>query len=217
MSDRLVATLPPMASRKEEIVRIAGELFAARGYVSTTVREIGERAGILSGSLYHHFESKEAIADHILTGYYTGMDEKFHAVVATSKDPADALAGIIREAYRGIAEQPNAVALIANSGDHLMASGRFPHIVKLNEELERIWLAVLRDGIKRKVFRETIDPRLIHIFIRDALWVTIRWWRPDGKYSIDEVADRYIDMLLGGILSGPAAASRKRAAARKKS
>ena len=33
------------------------------------MREIADAAGILSGSLYHHFDSKESIGDEILSGF----------------------------------------------------------------------------------------------------------------------------------------------------
>ena len=48
-----------MATRREELLQIAGALFAQRGFKNTTVRDIADAAGILSGSLYHHFDSKE--------------------------------------------------------------------------------------------------------------------------------------------------------------
>ena len=48
-------------------MQLAGELFAQKGYRATTVREIADAAGILSGSLYHHFDSKESIGDEILS------------------------------------------------------------------------------------------------------------------------------------------------------
>src|ERR1700682_2531562 len=53
--------------RRQEILSAAARLFASEGVVSTTVRDIGRVAGILSGSLYHHFPSKESMVDEILS------------------------------------------------------------------------------------------------------------------------------------------------------
>ena len=50
------------ASRKADILDLAAGLFALQGVDKTTVREIGAAAGILSGSLYHYFDSKESIS-----------------------------------------------------------------------------------------------------------------------------------------------------------
>jgi AcrR family transcriptional regulator len=47
-------------ARREEILATAATMFASAG-MRTTLRDIGDACGILPGSLYHHFESKEAI------------------------------------------------------------------------------------------------------------------------------------------------------------
>ena len=54
------------SERRDEILAIAAQLFAERGFAATTVREIADAAGILSGSLYHHFDSKESMVDELV-------------------------------------------------------------------------------------------------------------------------------------------------------
>ena len=49
----------PPNSRRDELLELAATMFAERGLRATTVRDIADGAGILSGSLYHHFASKE--------------------------------------------------------------------------------------------------------------------------------------------------------------
>jgi TetR/AcrR family transcriptional regulator, cholesterol catabolism regulator len=61
------------------VVQLAGELFAQKGFRATTVREIAEAAGILSGSLYHHFDSKESIGDEILSGFINDVLADYRA------------------------------------------------------------------------------------------------------------------------------------------
>ncbi len=50
-----------ISERKQQILDIAARLFARNGYRGTSIREIGEQAGILGGSLYHHIKSKDAL------------------------------------------------------------------------------------------------------------------------------------------------------------
>lgn len=52
--------------RRDEIRRVAAQLFEASGYSATTMNNIADAVGVLPGSLYHHFESKEEIAVEIL-------------------------------------------------------------------------------------------------------------------------------------------------------
>jgi AcrR family transcriptional regulator len=55
-------------ARREEILQTAGALFASSG-IRTSLHEIAEASGILPGSLYHHFESKEAIVIELVQRY----------------------------------------------------------------------------------------------------------------------------------------------------
>ncbi|NLA37272.1 MAG: helix-turn-helix transcriptional regulator, partial [Actinobacteria bacterium] len=57
---------PSPATRRDELLGLAATMFAERGLRATTVRDIADSAGILSGSLYHHFASKEAMVDEVL-------------------------------------------------------------------------------------------------------------------------------------------------------
>lgn len=62
-SDALSARGPEDGSspRRQQIVEIAARLFARNGYRGTSIRDIGEQAGVLGGSLYHHIKSKDAL------------------------------------------------------------------------------------------------------------------------------------------------------------
>ena len=70
------------AERRAEVLAAAAELFASRGYVATTVREVAEAAGMLGGSLYYHFDSKESMIDEILSGFLTDMWADYDRIMA---------------------------------------------------------------------------------------------------------------------------------------
>lgn len=54
------------AERRNEILDVAEELFATKGYEKTSTNDILERVGIARGTLYYHFKSKEEILDSII-------------------------------------------------------------------------------------------------------------------------------------------------------
>ena len=64
---RLGATLRDRRHRRRAVRR-------RKGYASTTVREIADAAGILSGSLYHHFDSKESMIEALLRDFLERID-----------------------------------------------------------------------------------------------------------------------------------------------
>jgi AcrR family transcriptional regulator len=59
--------------RREEILETAASLFASSG-IRTSLKEIGDACGILPGSLYHHFDSKEAIIVELVQRYRDELD-----------------------------------------------------------------------------------------------------------------------------------------------
>jgi AcrR family transcriptional regulator len=70
-------------ARREEILETAGSLFASSG-LRTSLRDIADACGILPGSLYHHFESKEAIIVELVQRYRDELD-------GVAKEALDAL------------------------------------------------------------------------------------------------------------------------------
>jgi len=61
------------SERREEILATAASLFASSG-IRTSLKEIGDACGILPGSLYHHFESKDAIVIELVQRYRDELD-----------------------------------------------------------------------------------------------------------------------------------------------
>jgi AcrR family transcriptional regulator len=69
-------------ARRSEILETAAALFASSGYVSTSLKDIADACGILPGSLYHHFESKEALVIELLERYQSELDSIGNAALA---------------------------------------------------------------------------------------------------------------------------------------
>jgi AcrR family transcriptional regulator len=64
----------PGGGRRAEILACAARLFASSGSAGTSLKDVAEACGILPGSLYHHFESKEAILLELLIGYQSELE-----------------------------------------------------------------------------------------------------------------------------------------------
>jgi TetR/AcrR family transcriptional regulator, cholesterol catabolism regulator len=187
------------STRRDEIVGLAGELFAAQGYATTTVREIAEAAGILSGSLYHHFDSKEAIVEELLRGFLDDILGAYRRIAAEVEEPVAALRALVHEAFDALRTHRAAVAVMLNEYNVLIRDPRFAFLRDAAEETEAIWTGVLVDGTRRGAFRSDVDAAAMYRFMRDAIWVSVRWYRPGGPRTPTDIADDYLAVLLGGI------------------
>lgn len=188
-----------VSARRAEIVGIAGELFADRGYANTTVREIADAAGILSGSLYHHFDSKESMVEALLRDFLDRIGRAYDDVVAHDDDPARALRALVHVAFGALATDRAAVAVMLNEYNLLVQYPRFAFLRDAVEATERLWVRVLAHGMQTGAFRHDVPADAVYRFLRDAIWVSVRWYRPDGPQRPADVADEYLTVLLGGL------------------
>jgi AcrR family transcriptional regulator len=195
------ARTPSRASsgRRDALIAIAADLFAERGYRSTTVREIAEAAGVLSGSLYHHFDSKESIIDELLSSYLDELLATYRSIVANGGTSIEVLSRLVHAAFSSFDRHRAAITVFQNERQYLLNYPRFGYIAKSEQAVSRLWMKVIRDGIASGELRSDVDPKLAHRFIRDAIWVSVRWYRPGGRLSSDQLADQYLSLMLDGM------------------
>jgi AcrR family transcriptional regulator len=188
-------------ARRDELLAIAGRLFAERGFRNTTVRDIADAAGILSGSLYHHFDSKESIVDELLDTFQQQLFDEYDAILASDRSPRSKLEAIVRASFAAIDEHHSEVAIFQNDAAYLSGFERFGYLVERNERFRRLWTGLLREGVAAGELRADLDVELVYRFLRDTVWVAVNWYRPGGGLSADEVASQYLSILLEGIAS----------------
>jgi len=180
------------------MIRLAGELFAEKGFRATTVREIAEAAGILSGSLYHHFDSKESIGDEILSSFLNEVLADYRAAVRTAAGPAEVIERIVRSSSHTLARHHAALTMLQNDWNYFYTQPRFAYMRKDLREIERIWITQLERGVETGAFRPDLDVRLTYRLLRDILWLPANW-RQAGGFSTDQVVDAFLLLLFGGI------------------
>ena len=78
-----VRNIKEAEERKKEILDVAEELFATKGYDSASTTDILERIGIARGTLYYHFKSKEEILDALIERTIQGVLQKAKAVLSS--------------------------------------------------------------------------------------------------------------------------------------
>ncbi|MET9229078.1 TetR/AcrR family transcriptional regulator [Lentzea sp. NPDC003310] len=191
-----------MSTRRAQLLELAAQMFADRGYGQTTVRDIADAAGILSGSLYHHFDSKESMVDEILRTFLDELFSSYREIVEAGFGPKQTLKALVVASFESIDTRHAAVAIYQNEAKHLTGLERFSYIDDRSVEFRKLWTVLLEEGISAGVFRADLDVDVAYRFIRDTVWVAVRWYRPDGGLSAESVADQYLAILLDGIATG---------------
>ena len=178
---------------------LAATMFADRGLRATTVRDIADSAGILSGSLYHHFSSKEEMVDELLRGFLDWLFERYQQIVATEPNPLERLKGLFLASFEAIEHRHAQVVIYQDEAKRLSGQPRFSYVEERNKEQRTMWLELLNQGVDEGYFRPDIDVDLVYRFIRDTTWVSVRWYQPGGPLTAEQVGQQYLAIVLGGI------------------
>ena len=162
---------------------------------------VADAAGILSGSLYHHFDSKESIGEEILSSFINDVLADYRAAASSAAPPRDVIEQIVRSTSRTLSRHRAALAMLQNDWNYFSTHDRFGYLRPALGEIERTWITQFERGREAGAFRADLDPRLTCRLLRDVLWIPAQWGAASGGYSGDQVADAILRLLFDGILS----------------
>jgi AcrR family transcriptional regulator len=188
-----------LPSRRDELLDLAAAMFAERGLRATTVRDIADSAGILSGSLYHHFKSKEQMAEEVLRDFLDWLFARYTEIVETEHDPLERIKGLFMASFEAIEHRHAQVVIYQDEAKRLSALPQFSFVDERNREQRQMWVDVLKQGVEEGCLRPDLDVDLVYRFIRDTTWVSVRWYQPGGPLTAEQVGRQYLAIVLGGI------------------
>ncbi len=157
--------------------------------------------GILSGSLYHHFESKEAMVDEIVTSYLEDLRTRYKTVLAGENDPRTRLHDLVVASLEVAEAHPHATEIYQNDVNYLTQLERFSYLRNAGKEVQNTWLEVINAGVAQGVFRSDLDAKIVYRLMRDAVWLSVRWFKPTRDYPIARLAEDCTALFFDGLAS----------------
>lgn len=179
------------ASARGKLLRAATELFRRLGYERTTVRDLAREIGIQSGSIFHHFRSKQDILHAVMEENIRISIARLEAAQDGHCDPRDRLRAICcaeLESINGTSQ--DALSVLVFEWRCLDDASR-RKLLDLRAGYERIWtdaLAALRPDLPGdEVF-------VLRRLLAGAVSWTHTWYRADGRLDLDQLAERIVGM-----------------------
>ena len=193
------ATLPAVNradTRKIEILRSAVAAFRRRGFYGASMDQIARALGMQKGNLYYYFKNKEAILffchDYSLDILLDRLDG-----VARQKAPPDVkLSQLIVAFIHMILDELHGTALTMDL--QALSKPHFRRVVAKRDRLDRGVRALIREGIRKRVFRRGDAKLYTFAILGAANWIT-RWYDPRGPARSEEIAQVFADFLLAGL------------------
>ncbi|MBU6445154.1 MAG: TetR/AcrR family transcriptional regulator [Alphaproteobacteria bacterium] len=167
-------------NKRQDILEAAARQFSASGFHGANMRDVAADAGVLAGSIYYHFESKEALYVAVHAAAVDMMTEAVRAAIAGITDPWQRL----EEAAAAHCEALNSESALLGviSPVFPVSGGDLRAQLTAQRDVYEQMFGELIDGLLPD---EEIDPKVLRLHILAALNGTKFWYKPGGKTPSD--------------------------------
>jgi AcrR family transcriptional regulator len=191
-------TLRGRSKRRDEITRLACAVIAQRGFPNTTMRDVADATGILAGSLYHHYKSKDELLAEVLRRFYADSLADIERVVEQTEDPADTIVNLIELAVRYTVERRDEATIIENDAPYLARLPDFAFVFEAAAAVEGIWLDVLERAREAGYIRPELDLPTLYRTIMGSMFALVRWYQPTGRMRPARLAKHQVMLFFDG-------------------
>jgi AcrR family transcriptional regulator len=192
-------------TRRQELVDIAAGLFARQGYHATSIEDLVEATGLKRGGLYHYISSKEDLLIAAHERFIEPLLASARAIEADELPAEEALRRVAHALMHDIATYQDHVTVFLLEWRAIEHRPEWHHVRKDRREFEEIIQSIFRRGREEAVFAVD-EPILACLAFLGMFNYSYQWYRREGNYSADEIAERFLKMLLSGMLARPDAA-----------
>lgn len=203
----------PREERWAELLEVATQVFYEKGYEGASLQDIADRLGMLKGSLYYYFQSKEDLLFDVISSVHrTGLA----VVTGCAEGPGDPLRRLDRVV----------VGHVGHTCRNLVSTTVFLHELSalpparrqdvLGEEhaYQSVFRGLIEQGAREALVRADVDPRLAALSILGSTNWVYRWFRPDGAFPAEVLAAQLADLAIASIATPEALIAHRAAAAR---
>ncbi len=183
--------------RKEQVLEASVTLFSRKGYHGTTVRDIAEEAGMLSGSLYAHISTKEDLLYEIVLG---AADRFTAALQPIASGPGNATARLRQAmiAHIGVIASSRAASIVFMHEWQALSEERRAVIAARRDEHEALFTQIIRQGVESGEFYAALDQKFARLLVLSAVNWVYNWYDPAGPLAPEALADRFATLVLDG-------------------
>ena len=180
--------------KRESIVAAAVDLFYHQGYARTTLEQVASAIHVTKPFIYAHFKSKSDLLAEICMRGSRVSHESLLRALAQGKTPVEKLAAITRDFMLAVLNH-QAHAVIYSREEMELAPEDREAIKRVRREFDHRLAAVLEEGVSQGTF-VLEDISLTALAIVGIVAWSQMWYRPGGRLTKEEAADRVVSLVL---------------------
>jgi TetR/AcrR family transcriptional regulator, cholesterol catabolism regulator len=184
------------ASTRARIRTEAAALFSAQGFNGTSMSELATAVGITKSSLYHHFPSKQALLSEIIEQTVSRVTPLVQRVADMDLPVRERLARAVTLHTIEAIRDREAIACFIEEGRYLSPDFMALHVAN-RDRYEQMFQRIFSAGIESGEFiRQDVG-----IAVKAILGMcnsVVRWYRPDGHQSPEQIASQFAHLTVHG-------------------
>jgi TetR/AcrR family transcriptional regulator, cholesterol catabolism regulator len=190
---------PSQHERKSEILEQAVQLINERGFANLSLGDIADAIGIKREGLYYYYKNRFDILLAIVKPTAEELVEGLRAILKEPISPRDKLRRAI-ENHLVRFERAHVQTRIALRDTYFQEDEAMLNKMRpIWESYGDLWIKLVREGQKDKVFRGDIDARVVAFGILGMCnWIS-RWYNPKKRIGVRELIDSYSSLIIDGI------------------
>jgi AcrR family transcriptional regulator len=138
------------------------------------------------------------MVDELLGSFLDDLLTRYRAIAAAGDPPRQSLERLVEESFDTLPRHRAAIVVFQQEGDALAGFERFRYLAAAGAEVERIWIDVIAAGVAAGELA-TDNPKLTYHFLRDAIWMAVRWFRLEGEWTTRDLARHFLRTVLDGL------------------
>lgn len=186
--------VPPRGHRRTGIVAAALELFADKGYLATTMDDIGRAVAMRGPSLYKHVASKQDLLVEIMERSIATVLRDHRIAVESTDDVREQLRRAV-EAHVRFHARHRLEAFVGTRELRHLDEGNRAVMLSLRKDYESGFRELVERGVAQGRFRVGSVKLAVYSILDMGVGVAV-WFREGGEFSVDEVAYHYGDQAL---------------------
>jgi AcrR family transcriptional regulator len=186
-------------SMRNDILEVSAQLFKKKGYSGTSMQDIAGEVGILKGSIYYYFNSKNEIFREVLDNGVNPVLKNAALIIAEKSTPKEKLRKLIHHHMGYVMDHNYSLVIFFQEREKLPAAQMKKYLEK-RDHYENIFREVLREGIEQGDFPDVNVTLTVFAILGMCNWI-IQWYNPKGAQNSEEIKEHMEYLIFERMLN----------------
>lgn len=186
------------SGRREELLRVAADLFSEKGFYGTSIRDIARKLGVSVSVIYHHFQNKEGLWSEIIDYSVRILPRKLELALNDGGSAVDRFRQLVLAHLESSEFYRKESKMFLVDINRLSVTGD-----SVGQDIQRrildIYVQVIEE-MRREGLIRTTHTKIVAFNVLGVVNWYLRWYRPDGPMPVDQIYEEIISFVLYGVI-----------------